>query len=203
MPKQYTVQQGDCISSIAAQFGLRFDTVWNDGGNARLKQLRPDPNVLYPGDVVVIPDLSDRSEDRSSDNQHQFKKKDERTHIKIRLLLDDEPRAGLDYELQIAGQTINGTTDGAGCLNEVIPPHATDGVLIVGSGTTREIIKLGLGTLDPIDTEEGVRKRLDALGYDVQDLEAACRAFRSKESMDPGGGIDDDLRSKLKEKFGQ
>src|SRR5690348_2619864 len=98
MPQQYRVKQGDCISSIAAQFGHVFDTVWNYGDNADLKERRKDPNVLYPGDVVVIPDKTERLEDRGTDGHHKFTAKAAPTFIHLRLLLDDQPRAGLSYE---------------------------------------------------------------------------------------------------------
>src|SRR6202022_151085 len=99
MPTQHTVQQGDCFSNIAEQYGFPWKTLWNHPENADLKQSRKDPNVLYPGDTVNVPDKELKEEPRGVDARHKFKKKGEPTHIKIRLLLDDEPRAGLRYQL--------------------------------------------------------------------------------------------------------
>jgi hypothetical protein len=204
MPTQYSVAQGDCISSIAARCGTPWETLWNHPDNASLKQTRQDPNVLFPGDVVTIPDKETRREQCPTDQKHKFQKKDSLPRIKIRLLIDDKPRANIPYELQVAGRTVNGSTNSDGYLEEDIPPDAQNGVLIVAEGTTREIYNLGLGTLDPIDTEEGVRERLESLGFDAEvDLAAAVRAFQSKQGLDPSGTIDDDLRNKLQEKFGQ
>jgi LysM repeat protein len=204
MPTQHTVQQGDCLSNIAEQYGIPWKTLWNHPDNADLKQSRKDPNVLYPGDTVNVPDKDLKEESRAVDARHKFKKKGEPTHIKIRLLLDDEPRAGLRYQLVVNGTTSNGSTDNGGYLREAIPPDATTGVLIVGAGTAQEIFQLGFGTLDPIDTDSGVRGRLEALGYEVQeDLAPAVRAFQAKEKLPVTGVIDDSLRAKLKEKFGQ
>ena len=58
----YTVKQGDCFMSIAAANGFLWDILWNHGDNATLKQLRKDPNVLFPGDTIVIPDKTQRIE---------------------------------------------------------------------------------------------------------------------------------------------
>jgi N-acetylmuramoyl-L-alanine amidase len=204
MPTQHTVQQGDCLSNIAEQYGIPWKTVWNHPDNADIKQSRKDPNVLYPGDIVNVPDKDLKEESRAVDARHKFKKKGEPTHIKIRLLLDDQPRSGLRYQLVVNGTTSKGSTDGGGYLRETIPPDASTGVLIVGAGTAQEIFQLGFGTLDPIETDSGVRGRLEALGYEVQeDLAPAVRAFQSKEKLEPTGVMDDSLRAKLKEKFGQ
>ena len=52
----HTVVQGECLSSIAAKAGFTVDALWNLPENAQLKSTRKDPNVLYPGDVVFVPD---------------------------------------------------------------------------------------------------------------------------------------------------
>lgn len=49
----YIVQQGDYLAKLAFVHGFEPDEVWNDPKNADLKKLRPDPNVLAPGDVRV------------------------------------------------------------------------------------------------------------------------------------------------------
>jgi len=204
MPTQHVVTQGECFSSIATQAGIPWKTLWQHPDNADLKKKRLDPNVLYPGDIVTIPDKVLRSESCPVDASHKFVKSSEPTHIKIRLLLDDEPRAGVPFELQVSGQSIKGTTDGDGFLQADIPPDAQSGVLLVGEDDVRDIFEPGLGTLDPIDTDSGVSGRLQALGYDVvDDFQGAVRAFQSNENLDPTGNVDDTLRSKLKEVFGQ
>ena len=204
MPTQHTVTQGECLSSIAAQAGVPWKTLWDHPDNADLRKNRKDPNVLYPGDIVTIPDKVLRDESRPTDASHKFVKRTEPTHIKLRLLQEDKPRAGVAYELQVDGQSVKGTTDSAGFLQEDIPPGSQSGLLLVGGGSVREIYTLGFGTLDPIDTDSGVRGRLQALGYDVDDdFQAAVRAFQSKQQMDPSGNVDDSVRAKLKEIFGQ
>jgi len=204
VPTQYVVNEGDCISSIAAACGNLWETIWNHPDNAELKQKREDPNVLYPGDIVTVPDRERKDQSCPTDNKHKFEKKQPPTHIKIRLLLDDNPRANVKYELQIAGQAIKGSTDGQGYLQQEIPPDIQNGVLIIEEGTVRDVYQLGFGTLDPIDTDDGIRKRLESLGFDAElDLAAAVRAFQYKQGMDTTGVVDDALKAKLKEKFGQ
>ena len=62
MPVVHKVKQGECISSIAEDYGFSWERIWNDLNNEELKQKRKDPNILYPGDEVVIADKEVREE---------------------------------------------------------------------------------------------------------------------------------------------
>src|SRR6267142_5017763 len=170
MPTEKAVEQGDCISSISDAAGFFWSTIWNHADNSDLKQLRKDPNALLAGDVVVIPDKTPKEESCATEQTHKFKKKGTPAKLKIRLMIDDEPRENQPYKLQIDGKWVkDGTTDGDGFLEVSIPPGAVRGVLRVGSGERVDEYQLGLGTLDPIDTDTGVKGRLHGLGYHAQD----------------------------------
>jgi hypothetical protein len=201
----HEVEQGDCISSIADQYGFFWSTLWNHADNADLKQLRKDPNALLEGDVVVVPDKTVKEESCATEQKHKFKKKGTPAKIKLRLLLDDEPRKNEPFKLNIDGKWIKeGKTDGNGYLEADIPAGAKQGELRVGSGNNIEIFSLGLGTLDPADTESGVEDRLLGLGYDMSaGLEEALKAFQTKEQLQVSGTLDDATRAKLKERYGQ
>ncbi|MBX6424919.1 MAG: LysM peptidoglycan-binding domain-containing protein [Variibacter sp.] len=54
---QYTVQRGDTLSAIARRFGVpSWQAIYNHPNNAGFRARRPDPNLIYPGDVVFVPD---------------------------------------------------------------------------------------------------------------------------------------------------
>jgi LysM repeat protein len=200
----YTVQQGDCISSIAAQYGFLWDTIWQHPDNADLRAKRHDPNVLYPGDEIVIPEKMVKEVSRPTGRMHEFVKPKKPTKLKLRLLRDyDKPRANLPYQLEIDGNVLSGVTDGDGFLEHPIPPNASRGVLTVKEKGTDETYQLGLGTLDPHDTDDGVRGRLVNLGIGGDTLQDALRAFQQKEGLTVTGEADDATRGRLKEKFGQ
>ncbi|WP_170303843.1 LysM peptidoglycan-binding domain-containing protein [Reyranella soli] len=56
MATTYTVKQGDNLSSIARKHGLpSWQTIYNDPANASFRAKRPNPNLIFPGDVLVIP----------------------------------------------------------------------------------------------------------------------------------------------------
>lgn len=210
MATQYVVQQGDCISSIAADYGFLPDTIWNHPANAELRSERQNGNILYAGDVLTIPDVSLRKETRPTDKRHVFRRKGVPEKLKIVLLDDrDLPRQGLKYILTIDGQSRQGTTQSDGSIEEPIPPGAKSGHLIVFEESQIEQIPLDLGCLDPLTEISGVQKRLSNLGYDCpsegemdDDTAAAIAAFQQEHSLDITGKIDDATRDRLKQAYG-
>ncbi len=199
----HAVQRGDCISSIADQYGLTWQTVWNRPENSELRQRRKDPNVLYPGDIVFYPDLDPRIESCATDQRHKFATKDTPAKVKILLLDADKPRGGVHYELVIDGVSQSGSADGAGYVRASIPPHAQAGRLIVGEGSTKDVFEFVFGTVDPVDTDEGLRGRLTDLGYGTDNIAEALKAFQEQQKLPVTGEADAATRDKLKEKFGQ
>jgi LysM domain len=56
MSTAYTVQRGDNLSLIAKRYGLRsWQEIYNDAENAEFRRKRPNPNLIFPGDVVIVP----------------------------------------------------------------------------------------------------------------------------------------------------
>jgi hypothetical protein len=48
----YVVRENDFLLKIAFEFGFDADSVWNAPNNDDLRRLRPNPNQLFPGDVL-------------------------------------------------------------------------------------------------------------------------------------------------------
>lgn len=205
MSTRHTVQQGECLSSIANEYGLSWEKIWNFGGNSALKDRRKDPNVVFPGDVLVIPDVDPKTQSCATDKRHEFKTTRKPTHIKIRLTIDDQPRGALPFELRVAELALSGKTDGDGYLEAEIPPDVQSGLLLLGAKEPREQYQLSFGALDPIDTDEGLAKRLHSLGFHTEggDLPGAIALFQMHHKMEVTGKADAAFRNKLKEAFQQ
>jgi N-acetylmuramoyl-L-alanine amidase len=50
------VKKGDNLSSIARANGLKnWRSIYNHQDNKAFRKKRPDPNLIYPGDVIWLP----------------------------------------------------------------------------------------------------------------------------------------------------
>ena len=211
MPIEYVVRQGDCISSISVETGFLSNTLWNHPANSGLKQKRKDPNVLFEGDVVVIPDKELKNQSCATDKKHRFVRLGVPEKLQL-VLLDDcgVPRAGLPYDIVIDGAHTTGKTDSEGKISVPIPPGAREGRLTITDHEVIEEYPLDLGHLDPIDEISGVQKRLANLGFDCgsddgvlgPDTVDAIRQFQQQRSLEVTGRLDDATRDTLKEVHG-
>lgn len=207
----YTVKQGDCISSIAQRYGLFWEKVWNHSKNAKLKEKREDPNVLYLGDVVFVPDKEEKEESCATDQRHRFRKKGVREILTLKFVdHDDQPRAGETYILNIDGNLNKGQLDAEGSCSVPIPPDSRNGSVTLGDPDEGEIYDLDLGHMDPITETAGVQARLYNLGYfeseadgrESPELAQAVEAFQLAHGLSTEKGMDDTTRQKLVEVHG-
>lgn len=206
----YTIQQGDCVSQVALRFGLSSATIWNHPKNQALKQSRKDLNVLLPGDVLFIPELTMKLLTRAVDAKYKFVRKGTPAKIRLRLMdADDRPQANLPYKLVIDGILMKpGSTDGQGWLEQVIPPDAVQGVLELHDGAER--FTLQLGYLDPVETVSGVQARLANMGYYLGPrdgqlnalLQEAITQFQQDAGIAKTGLPDAATQAALKKQFG-
>jgi hypothetical protein len=202
----YEVRQGDCLSSIAFEHGFFWETLWNHANNADLKQKRKDPNVLFPGDEVYIPDKKEKEVACASEQRHRFKRKGVPEILRIRFLdAEGQPRDGLPYVLDIDGMVLKGTTKDDGTIEEHIPPDARKAVITLGTGDEEEVREFNLGHLDPVTEITGVQGRLNNLGYHCGDeygvlgekTRRAISEFQADHGLKATGELDDQTRKTL------
>ncbi len=73
MTIRHVVEPGEHLSGIAARFGFRSTApILGHPDNAELKKKRLNPNVLRPGDIVVIPDLAAKTENAATGRVNSF-----------------------------------------------------------------------------------------------------------------------------------
>jgi len=208
MPAEHKVKQGEDISSIAAEHGFLPKTLWHHPDNAALKEKRKNPDILYPDDVLMIPDRQLKEEPAETENLHRYRKKGVMTTLRLRLMEEDEPRNNISYILEIEGRTFSGITDEDGVLEHLVPPSAKEGKLIIEE--TGEEYPIEIGSLDPVDEISGIKQRLASLGFDCgsrsgimdEKTESALKSFQNKHGITETGKLDSETRSKLLEAYG-
>lgn len=205
----HRVLAGECISSIANRYGFFWMTLWNLPENATLKNKRKNPNVLMPGDEVVVPDIRIREQEVATDAQHTFVRLGIPMQFRMQLLSAGQPRSGVAYRFDIEGQSATGKTDSEGIVKLSIPPGTTTGTLWLKEGETPEIYELSFGELNPIEDVSGVQQRLNNLGYDCKVTKqldeqtlVALSTFRAERQLADSDSIDDATRDALLEAHG-
>ena len=200
----HRVRPGDSLASIAETYRFpNWKTVWDAEENASLRDKRPNPEVLLPGDEVFIPEKRRRDESAQSSKKTRFRIK--RAPWILRLAIKDElgePIANEPYELEIPGAAPReGETDGDGLIEEPVPPTVESATLwILG-----DELRLGVGDLDPVSAATGVQQRLNNLGHAAGVVDgkigrrttAALLAFQRQEGLPASGELDDETRQRL------
>lgn len=213
----HVVHQGEWVSKISAQYGIAdWRRVWNDSKNSGLVQKRKEPNVIYPGDRLFIPELELRQENCLTDKRHQFQLVTSKK--KLRLVLANwkqEPRVGVPCRLEINNKLWGSPTktDGQGKVEFDIPEWVTVAQFLVGSDGS-ESYEVRVGHLDPIDEVSGYQQRLSNLGYNPGEIDgidgpktkSAIRLFQDSENYLAGSEVlkvDGIMGPKTKEKLEQ
>ncbi|MGC9970313.1 MAG: peptidoglycan-binding protein [Bryobacteraceae bacterium] len=199
----HIVKQGDCMSSIADQYGFFWETLWNDEHNSPLRDRRKDPNVLMAGDHVFIPEKRPKEEAGETTKVHTFRLKGVPVKLNLRLLdACNRPRAGLKYSLTVDGHKFSGVTDDDGRISHDIPPRSKRAQLKLPAA---EEYDLDLGYMNPVEYTSGVQGRLKNLGYYHGEISGtlddptrkAIRRFQDENGLTITGEPDADTRAAL------
>jgi len=208
----HVVEQGECLTQIAVRHGFA-DTreILSHPDNAEYFASRPDPNVLFPGDRLFVPEITLGEEARPTGKRHRFVAKQPARSLHIVLKRQDgTPIAGVPYRLVVGALTAEGKTDGDGALREPIPVDANAAQLLLDGVP----FDLDIGYLDPMfDAPDGgvsgVQARLANLGVPCPDsgvlddeTRSAIDHYRRTRKIAPAAGIDDALRRALAHEHG-
>jgi N-acetylmuramoyl-L-alanine amidase len=194
----HIVKQGHCLHTIAAQNGMPWEKIWNAPDNAVLKQQRLHPNILLPGDKVVVPELEQSQAPTETQKKHIFKLGRPKLCIRLKLMSEGNTLKNIKYQLEIDGNPRLGETDGDGLLTEYIDPTAVDGILMVSDDPNRHVLHFGF--LDPLDTTSGLQGRINNLGFDCGSVDGdwgantrgGMQAFQSKNGLTQTTKVNDE-----------
>ena len=215
MPKQHVVAQGECLSLIARRHGFAdWKTIYDHPDNAALKKARPNPNLLFPGDVVTIPDLTPKVLALATGKKHRIVIKRPRKVLRLMICgRDGSALSGLAYTLAFGDGLLRQgkSTDGKGKLEEPVPDGVTAAILTIDGQT----LQLRFGHLNPLaqtrdEGLSGVQSRLINLGYRAGNAEGvptaqtriALELFQHDQQIQVTGQPDAATVDKLKNQHG-
>jgi N-acetylmuramoyl-L-alanine amidase len=213
---KHRVEQGECLSSIARQYGFSdYRGIYDHPDNASFKQKRPNPNLIYPGDEFWIPEKELRHEDAVTEKRHRFQVESRKTMLRMRLKDEqDKPIAHAKYILEVEQLEFTGSTDANGELSHKTAPDAKDGrlrVFLKHNGVEEVFTwRLGIGQLDPVTEISGVQARLSNLGFEAGPVDgqngpltrAAVRQFQAHYKLQVDGIVGPETRGKLEQVYG-
>lgn len=207
MPRCHIVRQGECAASIAARYGFPSERdVFDASENQALRDVRSSALLLAPGDVVHVPDREPQRFAIGAGSEKTFKVTLPRTRLRLKLEREGSALSGEPYEVRFDGRTVTGSTDGDGMIDVPVPPHVTE--VSVRLTERDEEIRVRLGHLDPLQTDEGIAGRLVNLGYlaspraSEEEVAGAIRSFRRTQGLDESGGVDQELLDALADAHG-
>jgi N-acetylmuramoyl-L-alanine amidase len=216
MAGYYVVKQGDHLSGIADAYGFpSYKKIWNHPNNGALKALRQNPNVLFPGDSVYIPDREEQSYSKPTDARHKFTLTSQTLLLKIEMDRGyAQPIANAPCELTVDGNRFQMASDGAGRVQHDISKSAVDATLVVKDKITNHgadvpldwKLSLKIGYLDPVEEVSGQQARLSNLGYyrgdpgttDPDEMKSAVEEFQCENNLQVDGICGPITQAKLK-----
>ncbi len=210
MAQTHTTAAGDTMVTVAFTYGFRdWRAIYDHPQNAPLKESRPNPDVLNPGDSIYIPDKEPIERDCATNQRHQFTLKSLRALFCVRL--NDPfgvPYGNVKYQLVVEGETIEGQLENGEVKCDVLPTtHDAELTIWPDAADPDRSLHwtLRLGHLDTTATNAGIKGRLNNLGYacdpssDALDDDAknAIRAFQTDAGLPATGEIDDATKQRL------
>jgi hypothetical protein len=178
----YVIKQGDHLALLAYKFGFDADTVWNDPKNAQLRQLRPNRNLLWPTDILYIPDqnVPPVMKNLTTGTTNSFVSTAPMTTLSIAFVGSTPTSyASRAYTIQELDQLTGLATDGNGVAKFQVPVTLQIATLVFSD--TGESYAFSIGEMDPINTLSGIFKRLQNLGY--VDTSAQLDAFTPANNL--------------------
>jgi hypothetical protein len=207
--KPYVVKQGDYLTKLAYLMGFKASDVWDDPQNADLKASRASMDVLYPTDVIYIPDTAPEPQALAGGTANAYAADVPKVTVDLLFSDLDKPLANEPCEITgLSGSDASDpkTTDGDGKLSLEVPVTIRE-FNIKFPGKDLEFT-VAVGDMDPHTVDSGIMMRLQKLGYmpDVTDdseddvaamMSIALFAYQTDNGIPVTSTIDDATRSAI------
>lgn len=192
---KHVVKSGESLSRIAAVNGFgNIHTILDHPENAKLKDERPNPDVLFPGDEVFIPEREDKIEKADTGKLHIFSLEQPVVFLRLRPKDLDGKLLKKDTECLLSTGSSEDEVpikpDADGIIERLVSPTLPEAELRVPDRKMK--VDVLIGELDPIVTLSGQRARLNNLGYfagftktDKKQFRWAAEEFKKDKQVSP------------------
>lgn len=200
----YVVRQGDHLPGLAFKHGFDADVVWNDKANDALRELRKNPLMLAPGDILHIPTPAKRGVPFSAGARNRYVARVPK--VDVHLVVHDQlgtPFSDEPYVVEGLGDATERATGPDGAVTLTVPVFVREVSLLFVRQNLR--FALRIGDMDPLEEISGVAARLANLhflasstGWTDEQLTAALTAFQALHELPATGALDHDTRERLR-----
>ncbi|MFT3856677.1 MAG: peptidoglycan-binding domain-containing protein [Aquabacterium sp.] len=208
----HDVVEGDSVDSLAWQYGHAGETIWCHPKNEALVAQRGDDRVLFPGDVVYVPERRAATFDgEQTGRRHIYRRLGAPSLLRFRPTLFGESFPGAPFEILRGGVQIgSGLTGPHGDVEYEVMPDDSGVTVRIDFGGFQRDYELAFRELDPVGEVRGVQQRLAELGYYQGDadgrlcdaMQEAVNQFRMRHEIYEGEGLTDAVRDALHKVFG-
>ncbi|AJQ97934.1 LysM peptidoglycan-binding domain-containing protein [Gynuella sunshinyii] len=164
--KVHMVRQGECLTTIAAEFGLTPEEIWNLPDNQDLSNKRRHSGCLAPGDQLVIPNQASQGKDIAINDLTVLVIADNQYLLQL-TLLDNTLNPIKNLEVRCTWPNckryISGITNGQGIVRLTLPNLCDKGILAWEYQQRQWIRGFDVGTLLPEELTTGMDQRLTNL----------------------------------------
>ncbi len=214
----HIVQQGETLNRIAKKYNfVSYEKIYQHEKNAEFRELRPDPNIIFPGDEIFIPEKEDKMGMGSTNSKHTFRIKKPEVE-KFRVKIGDSlgvPWVGKRVVLSIGNQNIDAPIGEDGVIEIDLPEGTESGgelkfFMDAESSEPSHVFEVQLGHLDPVEELSGVQARCNALGFPCgvadgimgQKTRAGLELFQEAHDLEVDGVPGPKTKAKLKSVYG-
>jgi N-acetylmuramoyl-L-alanine amidase len=175
---------------------------------------RPHPEMLQPGERLVIPDLEPMKHSLATGRRHKLVVPVPKCKLRVTFLSSGrKPVSATSAEvIPERGPEENVELTSGGFETSISPLCGTAQVKVAASETAPQEVEwvLHLGHLPRIESDAGAFARLRNLGYyrkvtdedDARERRSALEEFQHDQNLPMSGKLDDKTRAKIEEIYG-
>ena len=214
----HIVKPGENLARIAKQYKIaNWRDIYNHPENNEFRKKRPNPNILFEGDEVFVPEPKQKTVYVRTGANHRFVVKTAEAQKLVFRLTDAAGRklAKVPVVMNVGGTAQHRVSNQSGIVEiNIEPPGPEEMALDVYANPESEepshrfLIKPGY--LDPVDTVSGIQARLNSLGHDCgvadgiygKKTKAGIESFEQANGLPVTGQLGNSLYRAVEKAYG-